>query len=141
MGTVYTGRDVVITYGDITARFKSIRIKVMGAKFEADASDTVVVQRGTGTLDASITIVGWDSDITGGGTFAVVAESVISKEAPSALSWTDTAGTPASKLAASFFTLFPLSGWRTDSAEGGSAGPNDPADWTVELTPNNIDGS
>lgn len=137
--TIYTGKDVKITFGTITARFQSIRIRVTSNKFEATPSDSTTVRRGTGTQDASITITGFDSDDAGAAGFDDVATLVLTKAAPTALSWTDTAGTPVSKLPANFFTTFPLAKWRVDSAEGGSAGPGDPSTWTVELTPNNDD--
>lgn len=136
---VYTGKDVKITFGDIVARFKGIKIKVMGSKFEATASDSNVLERGTGTYDASIAITGWDSDDTGASDFDKVAAMVLSGQAPTALTYTDDAGTPASRLPSNFFTLFPLNRWKVDDAEGGTDGPGDPAQWVVNLTPNNLD--
>lgn len=138
MADRYTGLDVAITFDSGTGHFQSIEIEVEVSKFEAPSSDSPVMQRGDGMMDAKITLKGWETDASGGLSFADVAGMVLSREAPSALSWTDTAGTPATRLPAGFFTSFPLSGWRVDKVTGGSAGAEDPSEWTAELSPNNF---
>lgn len=137
-GDRFTGKDVAITFGTITANFKSIEINVDISKFEALASDTNKVQRGDGVFDAGITITGWDSEAANSASFEDIIAMVLSRAAPTALSYTDKGAIPASKLPAAFWTMFPLSSWRVDSARGGSGGPADPNDWTAVLTPNNF---
>lgn len=134
----YSGKEVQITFGSVTLRFKSFEVKVMADKRDTTPSDSAYLRRATGTLDASMTIVGYESDDTGAGNFDYVAGLVLAQTAPSALSWTDDAGTPASKLPSDFFTThFPLADWRVDEATGGSGGPTDTAEWSVTLSPNN----
>lgn len=137
---IYTGKDVKITFGTFTARFKSIAVEVMGNKFIANPSDTKTVRRGTATFDAKISIVGMESDEAGAGKFSKVAALVLSKEPPTNLAYTDAGTTPVSLLPANFFTeWFPLNRWRVDSAKGGSSGPENAAEWSAELSPNNDD--
>ncbi len=135
----YTGVDVKIVFNGITANFKSIEIKVHRKKWEGSASDADVIQRGSGQADAEVTIKGWDSKSANSATFADVAALVLSRAALTAFSWTDTTPTtPLSKLPVPFFTSFPLAGWRVDDATGGSGGADNPGEWTVKLSPNNL---
>lgn len=135
---IYTGEDVIININAITKRLKGIDIQIMRAKFEASASDADVEERGSGRLDAKITLTGFDSDDTNAATYAQVAELVITQGTLSALSWTDKGTTPASRLPASFAAKFPLAKWRIDDAAGGSADANKPGEWKITLTPNNL---
>lgn len=135
---IYTGEDVQINIHGKTKRLKGIDIQIMRAKFAASASDSDVEERGSGRLDAKITVTGWDSDDTDAATFAQVAELVITQGTLTALSWTDKGTTPASRLPASFTSKFPLAKWRVDDASGGSADANKPGEWKISLTPNNL---
>ena len=134
----YTGMDVKINVNGITANFQSIEIHIMRKKWEASASDSDVIQRGSGQQDCSMTIKGWDSSTANSATFDALAALVDTKAAPSALTWTTSAATPVSKVPANFFTRFPLASWRIDDAKGGSAGADKPGEWTITLTPNNL---
>jgi hypothetical protein len=139
MATLYTGKDVLITFNGITKRFLGIEINLTSEKFDANPSDTQVTRRGTATQDCTITLRGQDSDDADAATFADVGELKLSQAAPSALSWTDTGATPVSKLPSSFFDYFPLPGWRVDDVTGGSGGPGDVNEWSATITPNNDD--
>lgn len=134
---IFTGEDVTIGVNGANKRMLSIRVRVMAEKFAATPSDGLVIERGSGPLDASMTITGQDSENTSALSAAEAMDLVLSKAAPSSLSWTDKATTPVSKLPTNFWTLFPLSKWRADSVESGSGGPTDVGQWTMELTPNN----
>lgn len=133
----YTGKDVQITFGSFTAEFKSIEITVEAMSGSSPASDSAYDDKHFDHFNAGITLKGWeDGGTTGSGTFADVAALVLSRTAPSALSYTDTGGTPASMLPADFFSVhFPLAGWRVDKATGGSGGQSDASEWTAELSP------
>jgi hypothetical protein len=138
--TLYTGKEVKITFGAVTKRFRSLEVSVTRADFDAQPSDSDTVRRGSGPADATMTIVGFDSDDANAGDFAEIAALVLSRTAPSALSWTDDDATPASKLPADFFTTyFPLADWRVTGVTGGSGGPSDPGQWSATLTPNHDD--
>lgn len=136
---VYTGKQGKITFDAVTKRFRRIRIRLNSNKFTADSSDTDVTERGTGTRDASIEIEFADSDDSGGGSFKSIGDIHLAGTAPSALSFTDTATTPASRLPTNFFTKYPLSGWRIDDVDTESAGPGDVAITRATLSPNNLD--
>ena len=134
----YTGTEVKITCGDIVGHFNGITINIKKSKYEARASDSDVQQRGTKYIDADIEIKGWDTDLNGGASFSDVAALVMANLAPTALTFTDNGATPATKLPADFFTKFPLSGWSFDEVKG-SDWNEKAAEWTLKLTPNNLD--
>jgi hypothetical protein len=138
--TVYTGSDVIGIFDAATTagkRMESIAITLERGKFIINPSDPITVERGSGPPDCGITIVGIDSDDANSMTSAEVMALVLSGDAPSALSWTDDAATPVSKLPANFFDYFPLSKWRVDKVDTGSGGPTDVNKWTATISPSN----
>jgi hypothetical protein len=139
MADRYTGEDVAITFDAGTGHFQSIDIHIFKSKWNAPSSDSDVEQRGSGRMDADITLKGWDSEGTGGLTFADLGNLVLSGAAPSAFTWTDKAETPVSRLPTDFFTKFPLAKMRVDDVSGGSADANKPSEWTAKISVNNID--
>ena len=135
----FTGKDVKITFDAGIASFQSIDIHIMGSKWTANASDTKTLQQGSGVLSCEINLKGWEDSTTGGLEFVDLATLVLSGAAPSAFTWTDTAGTPVSRLPTNFFTLFPLSSMRVDDISGGSGGPDKPSEWTAKVSCGNLD--
>lgn len=133
----YSGKEFKITIDSVIHRFKSFSVDVMNDDRDTTPSDGHYVRRATGTMDAKITVTGYESDDSGAGTFALLAALALTNTAPSALSWTDDGTTPATRLPADFFTThFPLSDWRIRNPKGGNGGPKDTAEWSCDLTPN-----
>jgi len=139
MADRYTGEDAAITFDAGTGHFQSIEIHIMKSKWNAPSSDSGVEQRGSGRIDAEITLKGWDSAGTGGLEFADIAALVLSGAAPSAFTWTDKGTTPTSRLPTNFFIFFPLSKMRVDDVSGGSGDAEKPSEWTAKISVNNID--
>ncbi len=131
----YTGKDVVLTFTAAVTKWKSIRIEETSEKASTTCATDSFAHRVTKYRDAKITIRGLDTDNSGGLNFGEV-QTLIGTN-PSSLTFTDDAGTPASKLRSGFFTDYPTAKWVVDDVSGEWS--EDPADWEVVLTPNNDD--
>lgn len=132
----YTGKEGRITFDAGVGHFRSIAIDGTNEYANEPSSDSGYAFRVLASRDARITIEGYDSDATGALSFADVEALRLSQAAPSALAWTDDAGTPVTRLPANYFsTHFPLAGWRIESCSGGGGGQGDVSTWTAVLTP------
>lgn len=132
---IYTGKDVRPTFGTMTKKWMSIQIEETSEKAPAKAADEKFMKRVTKHSDAKITIKGLDSDNAAGYSFADV--HALKGTSPSALTFTDDAVTPVSKLRSGFFTDYPLSQWCVDDVTG--EWTDDPSQWTIVMTPGNLD--
>lgn len=137
-GYRFTGKDVKMTFGDVTAHFKTIEIMVKKEKWDAPSSDADTPARGTKMFDASIKVAGWDTKAAGGAEIGDLIAIVLANKALDALDFTDDGTTPASRLPASFWTKFPLAEWGLDEVVGKDYS-QDPADWSCSLSPGNKD--
>ena len=132
----FSGKEIEITFDSVVARFKSIAVEIMHDDRIINPSDTYTIRRAGGTVDAKVTIVGYESDDSGAGNFALVAGMALANTAPSAIAWNGDDDSPGTRLPADFFTeWFPLSEWRVRNPKGGSGGPTDTAEWSVDLLP------
>ena len=134
---IVTGTNVRILVASATKRLESIAISIIVEKFTIDSIDGPIIERGSGKLDASMSIVGEDSEDPEAMTAAEAMALVIAKAAPEALGWTNRGTSPVSKLPANFFTIWPLATWRFDSVDTGSGKSTDVGKYTLKMTPGN----
>jgi hypothetical protein len=125
----YFGSNCSFAVDSFTVNFKEFGVEITSVKATATAADSPKVQRGTKQTDAKITAKGFNGNSS---RFADLAALV--NQSPSAITY-DADGS--SNLPADFFTTYPLANWVIDDVSTNQT--EDPSEWTMTLTPNNID--
>jgi hypothetical protein len=129
---VFFGDDFAFDINGITHNLRTVQFVITSNSVDIAPLDTKP-KRKIRSHSCRITASGYQSTTAGGGDFATLATDQLAETAPSAMSWTDTAGTPVSQLPATFFTEFPLSGMRIVNTTGGPGTFMDPTMWSVEI--------
>ncbi len=137
----FIGRDCALSIAGVTHNFSSVRVALSTEATEFNPLDSGRKMRKVASVDASITLEGYQSTATGGGNFALLGQALLNQTTISAITWTDTAGTPVTQLPADFFDTvkgFPVSTWRVTGAEGGPSGQTSATMWSATLTPSHV---
>lgn len=134
---VFFGDDFAFDINGVTHNLKTVQFVITSNTADIAPLDTKPKKK-IRSHSVKITATGYQSTATGGGTFADLATDQLAETAPTAMSWTDTAGTPVSQLPTTFFTEFPLSEMRIVNTTGGPGTFMEPTEWSVEIEGDHI---
>lgn len=131
------GNDFTVSAAGVTKNIGSFRISTTTELVDFKPLDTLRHLRRITTKDCEIKVNGYESGVTGAGTFAMLQQLLLTEGAIDDIGWDDKSVSPVSMLAADFFDAdngFPLSEWRLTSLDGGPSGQSDAVMWDATFT-------